>query len=264
MLSYSEIFNIQKTTLPLSKKELEGVLAKSVFSGYVQCPYSVLVQTLKNIAVADIYQCSINPNEIYQGNNNPFERAECIIQIEGTRYYEEFINRVITAEDSKEWTDFITYSETFKSELKTLKEQIIKKYLWNRQNINNWCTEKYVPLLGEDKEKLCTDWDNFKARVLLTKDLYGFIECCNEADLNKATRDLSYNLCKKLNKYKPELMNHIMNNSKRETMITVKKPIVKRIFIISSYARQCEKDWPIIKFTQLDKRRFDSLGIWED
>ena len=56
MLSYQEIFNIQKTTLPLTKKELEGILSKSVFTGYVQCSYSVLVQTLKDIATAETYQ----------------------------------------------------------------------------------------------------------------------------------------------------------------------------------------------------------------
>lgn len=264
MLSYSEIFNIQKTTLPLSKKELESVLSKSVFTGYVQCSYSVLVQTLKDIATAETYQCTVNPEQMYQMGNNPFERAEVIIQIEGTRFYEEFINKVISNEDTKEWTDFVTYSETFRGELKSVKEQVIKKYIWSRQNINNWCEEKYVPLLGEDKEQLITDWDTFKAKVLLTKDLYGFIECCNESDLAKATKALSSTLCTKLQKYKPELMKHITNNSKRELNITVKNPIIKRIFIIASLAKQCQTDWPVIKFTTLDKRSFDTLSMWED
>lgn len=264
MLSYQEIFNIQKTTLPLTKKELEGILSKSVFTGYVQCSYSVLVQTLKDIATAETYQCTINPERMYQNGNNPFEKGDCIIQIEGTRYYEEFINRVIQSQDSKEWTDFVTYSETFRDELKAAKESIIKKYLWNRQNIMNWCEEKFIAIIGEDKEKLIMDWDNFKAKVLLTSDLYGFIECCNESELQLATKALSNILCQKLTKYRPELMLHITNNSKRETIITVKKPIIKRIFIVSSYAKQCEKDWPIIKFTSLDKRSFDTLSMWED
>ena len=76
MLSYQEIFNIQKTTLPLTKKELEGILSKSVFTGYVQCSYSVLVQTLKDIATAETYQCTINPERMYQNGNNPFEKGK--------------------------------------------------------------------------------------------------------------------------------------------------------------------------------------------
>lgn len=264
MLSYQEIFNIQKTTLPLTKKELEGILSKSVFTGYVQCPYSVLVQTLKEISTAEKYVCTVNPETMYQNGNNPFIKAEVVIQIEGTRFYEEFINKIVSAEDTKEWTDFVTYSETFRDELKSAKEAVIKKILWNTKNIETWCEEKYVALLGEDKLKLSTDWDSFKAKVLLTSDLYGFIECCDESELAKATKALSTMCCEKLQKYKPELMHHIQNNSKRETQIIVKNPIIKRIFIVSSYAKQCQTDWPVIKFTTLDKRSFDSISMWED
>ena len=263
MRSYSEIFNIQRTTLPLTKKELESVLTKSIFTGYVQCSYNVLVQTLKDIAIADTYVCTINPDLMFQMSNNPFSKADCIIQIEGTRYYEEFINKVITNDDTKEWTDFITYSETFKDELRVLKCQIIAKYLWNRNNLNNWYEEKSVALLGDVKEKLATDWETFKEKVLMSGDLYGFIDSCNENNLNDAVKALSKNLCTKLQKYKPELMHHIMNNSRRETSITVKNPIIKHIFIVASFAKQCEKDWPIIKFTTLDKRSFDTLSMWE-
>ena len=97
----------------------------------------------------------------------------------------------------------------------------------------------------------------------MSKDLYGYIECCNESDLARATKALSTMCCQKLQKYRHELMHHIQNNSKRETVITVKNPIIKRIFIVSSYAKQCENDWPVIKFTTLDKRSFDSLSMWE-
>lgn len=264
MLSYQEIFNIQRTTLPLSKKELESVLSKSVFTGYVQCSYSVLVQTLKELATAESCKITINPEVMYQNTNNPFLKADCIIQVEGTRYYEEFINKVISAEDSKEWTDFVSYSETFKDELRVLKCQVISKYLWNHMNLNNWYEEKNVPLLGDVKAAMESDWETFKSKVLLTKDLYGFIDSCNQADLQKATKALSQNLCTKLVKYKPELMQHITNNSKREEIITVKNPIIKHIFIVSNYARQCEKDWPVIKFTTLDRRSFENLSMWEE
>jgi DNA-binding ferritin-like protein (Dps family) len=222
-----------------------------------------LVQTLKEIATAKSYACTINPETMYNNSNNPFAKAECIIQIEGTRYYEEFIDRVIANEDSKEWTDFITYSETFRDELRVLKCQVIAKYLWNRANLNNWYEEKAVSILGDTKEAIATDWETFKEKVLMTSDLYGFIDSCNESDLHNATKALSNNLCTKLQKYKPELMHHIVNNSKREEIITVKNPIIKHIFIVTNYAKQCEKDWPIIKFTTLDKRSFDTLSMWE-
>jgi DNA-binding ferritin-like protein (Dps family) len=223
-----------------------------------------LVQTLKELATAESCKCTINPDVMYQNTNNPFLKADCIIQVEGTRYYEEFINRVISNEDSKEWTDFVTYSETFKDELRVLKCQIIAKYLWNHMNLNNWYEEKNVSLLGDTKAMMESDWETFKNKVLLTPDLYGFIDSCNQADLQKATKALCQNLCAKLVKYKPELMKHITNNSKREEVITVKNPIIKHIFIVSNYAKQCEKDWPVIKFTTLDRRSFENLSMWEE
>jgi hypothetical protein len=264
MQSYSEIFNIQKTTLPLSKKDLENVLSKSMFTGYIQCRYDVLVQTLKDIATAETYQCTINPDMMYQMSNNPFSKAECIIQVEGTRYYEEFINKVVSNDDTKEWTDFVTYSETFKDELRVLKCQVIAKHLWNRKNLENWYEEKSVSLIGDTKEMLATDWETFKQKVLMSGDLYGFIDSCEESDLNAAVKALNVNLCTKLQKYKPELMHHIANNSRRETVITVKNPIIKHIFVVASYAKMCQRDWPVIKFTTLDKRSFDTLSMWED
>ena len=138
MLSYQEIFNIQKTTLPLTKKELEGVLSKSVFTGYVQCSYSVLVQTLKDIATAESYQCTINPEQMYQNGNNPFEKGDCIIQIEGTRYYEEFINRVsefggIPEEILKSKSYMEYYIEVLRSDYKLVYE--LPRYL-QKKNIN--------------------------------------------------------------------------------------------------------------------------------
>lgn len=131
-------------------------------------------------------------------------------------------------------------------------------------NLNNWYEEKNVSLLGDTKAMIESDWETFKNKVLLTPDLYGFIDSCNQADLQKATKALSQNLCAKLVKYKPELMKHITNNSKREEVITVKNPIIKHIFIVSNYAKQCEKDWPVIKFTTLDRRSFENLSMWEE
>ena len=70
-------------------------------------------------------------------------------------------------------------------------------------NLNNWYEEKNVSLLGDTKAMMESDWETFKNKVLLTPDLYGFIDSCNQADLQKATKALSQNLCAKLVKYKP-------------------------------------------------------------
>jgi len=263
MFSYSEIFNIQKTTLPINAKELSGVLSKKSFMGFVQCPYTRLIDTLEDICKADTYQVSINPNAMYQNGANPFHQADCVIQVEGLRSFDEFVNKVVTTEDAKEWTDFITYSETFKDEVRVLKTQVIHKYLWNVQNINNWFETTGTALPTVRRNELISSWEEFKKSVLLSSDLYGFIDACDEGSLQQAVKSLNKNIIAKLQKYRPELDRHVENNTKRETNITIKNPIVNRIFIVSNYANQCQKDWPSIKFTRLDRHSMDAISLWQ-
>lgn len=263
MFSYPEIFNIQKTTLPISAKELSNVLSKKSFMGFVQCPYSRLIDTLEDISKADTYKVSVNPNAMYQNGANPFHMGDCVIQVEGLRSFDEFVNKVVAQEDTKEWTDFITYSETFKDEVRILKTQVIHKYLWNAHNINNWFETAGMKLPMNRRNEIISDWEEFKKSVLLTSDLYSFIEACDEGTINQAVKSLNKNIIAKLQKYRPELDKHISNNTKRETDILLKNPIINRIFIVSNYANQCEKDWPSIKFTRLDRRSMDAISLWQ-
>ena len=264
MLNYSEVFNIEKTTLPVSKSDLQGILSKKSFMGFVQCPYNRLVDTLKEICEAEQYEITVNPEAMYANGNNPFHHADCVIKVEGLRSFDEFADKVVSNEDSKEWTDFVTYSETFKDEIKALKVQVIQKCLWNAQNISNWFSDNNFSLPPAKKEQLTTDWEAFKNNVLLTGDLYSFIDSCDEGELQKAASILRKNLVKKLEKYRSELDRHVNNNTKREEKIIVKNPVINRIFIVSNYARQCEKDWPKINFTSLDRRSFETLSLWNE
>ena len=264
MLNYTEIFNIQKTTLPIRKADLQNILSRKSFMGYVQCPYSRLVDTLKEICEADQYEITVNPEELYAQGNNPFHHADCLIRVEGLRSFDEFVSKVVSNEDTKEWTEFITYSETFKDEIKTLKMNVIQKYLWNVQNISNWFSDNGLGLPTGTKQELANDWEMFKNNVLLSSDIYSFIDSCDEGELQKAASVLRSNLIKKLQKYRPELDKHVNNNTRREQSIIVKNPVINRIFIVSNYAKQCEKDWPKIEFTSLDRRSFETLGLWNE
>ena len=118
MLSYQEIFNIQRTTLPLSKKELENVLTKSVFTGYVQCSYSVLVQTLKELATAESCKCTINPDVMYQNTNNPFLKADCINEIIFNRKPED-------GYDTHEYLKDMKHNEVFTEQYNEYKEKYL-------------------------------------------------------------------------------------------------------------------------------------------
>lgn len=263
MITNIEIFNINKVAIPFTKKELENVINQTVTDGYVSTNYDNLVQTLEEISRAKEYPVLINPNEIFTSSNNPLIKNDVLIRVEGMQTYFEFINNVIKGDDDFAWTNFITYSEIFKDEVKKIKTLAYKKFLWNYHNIDTWFTENNIGLLSDDKNALTTDFQMFKERVLASGDYESFIACCKTEDIDNAVKYIIHCGCSLLRKYKVELNTHINTDNKRQATVVLKNPIITKIFLQPSVAQRCKKDWPKIKFTTLDKKSFDTIGIWE-
>ena len=263
MIKNKDIFNINKVAIPFTRNELSSVINQMVTNGYVSTTYDNLIETLEDIARATEYPVVINPSEIFTSSNNPLIRNDVLIRVEGMQTYAEFVNNVIQGDEEGSWTNFITYSELFKDEIKKLKCTAYKKFLWNYHNIDTWFNEKNVALLDDDKNMLSLDFPTFKERILMTDDYISFIECCKVEDIDRAVKYMVKNGCMLLQKYKVELNNHISNDNKRQVSVNLKNPIVTKIFLQQSAAARCKKDWPKIKFTTLDKKSFDSSGIWE-
>ena len=263
MISNKDIFNVNKVVMPFSGKDIDSIISKSVISGYVATTYDTLITTLKDIAKATQYPVTLNPNAIFMGSNNPLTRNNVIIQVEGTQLYTEFINNVVKTGESESWSNFITYSELMKDEIKNIKIQAYKKFLWNYHNVDAWFTNKNIGLITNDKNILLTDFESFRDRVLKTGDFEGFIDCCVDEDVRKAINYIVIHGCELLKKYKVELNNHIANDNKRQETIMLKNPIIMKIYLQSSVANQCRKDWPKIKFNTLDKKSFDTIGLWD-
>lgn len=258
-----DTFNINKVAIPLNRSELETVINKTVTVGYIPVNYDRLIETIKSISSATEYSVTVNPNIIYTKSNHPNERADCLIKVEGMQTYQEFMNTIVRADDNYEWSNFITYSVNFKDEIKRMKEVAYRKYLWNYHNIDSWVTSKNVSILSDDKNMLTTNFDMFKERVLNSDDFIGFIDACLDTDVNHAISFMVKHGCEILRKYKVELNNHIRTNNMREENLILKNPIILKIFMQPSAASRCRKDWPKIRFTTLDKKTFDTIGVWE-
>ena len=151
MVNFSELFNVNATTLPMDKKSLSSMMNRATLVGYYQCAYSSLISTLKMIQSAPELSVSLNPQWLWNNANNPTNKLECIIQIEGMQTYSEFVDKVVKNDDSNEWTDFLTYSPEFRDEIKDLKTRAFKKFLWNYDNINNWINYNNVGVIKSGK-----------------------------------------------------------------------------------------------------------------
>lgn len=263
MITNKEIFNINKVAIPFTKKELESVINQTVTNGYVSTTYEMLIQTLDEISRAKEFPVILNPNEIFKSSNNPLIRDDVLIRVEGMQTYSEFIDNVIQDDEDTTWTNFMTYSELFKDEIKKVKTLAYKKFLWNYHNVDTWFSENDIGLIDDDKNTLVGDFTTFKERVLLTDDFKSFIDSCKTEDVENAIKFIIKNGCILLKKYKVELNNHISTDNKRQPLVMLKNPIITKIFLQSSAASRCKKDWPKLKFTTLDKKSFDTIGIWE-
>ena len=263
MISNKETFNINQVVIPFTKQDFDNVISSHVKNGYIPVVYDELIETLENICKATEYSVTINPNTIFASSNNPLERCDVLIKVEGIQTYNEFIDNVVKNTEDYTWTNFITYSENFKDEIKNMKCHAYKKYLWNYHNIDTWFSEKNIGLLDSDKNILVTDFMEFKNKVLDSDDYISFIDCCKEEDIKQAINYIIKAGSIILKKYKVELNSHINNDNKRQEKIVIKNPLITKIYMLPTAATKCRKDWPKIKFVTLDKKSFDTIGIWE-
>lgn len=262
MIKNKDIFDIKKTHIPFTKDEFMNSIDKDVVTGYIPVNYDVLIETIKQISMATEYSIVLNPNEIYNGTNSPIIQNNVLIEVEGIHTFNEFVDNMVNGEDDETWTSFISYSETFKDKIKAIKLNAYKKYLWNYHNIDNWFETSNIAVLKDDKNSIVTDFDTFKERVLLTDDFITFIDNCLDEDIKKALNFIVKQGLEVMKLHRTELNDHIKTANMRSTQITITNPIITKIYALSSIASRCKKDWPKLKVTPLDKKSFETIGLW--
>lgn len=263
MIQNKDIFNINKSVLPFTREELGNSINKSVVKGYIPVGYDFLITKLQEISRAPDYQVTLNPTVLYMGSNNPTVRNDVLIEVEGIQLYNEFVNGVISGDESGTWTSFLSYSETFKDSVKNIKLNAYKKFLWNYHNIDGWTTSNNVSLISSDKNTLISDFNSFTERVLNSDDYISFINNCLDADVEKAINYIIKQGVALLKKHSTELNQHIYNNNRKYEQIKIKNPIITKIYVMSSLAGRCRKDWPKLKIIPLDKKSFETISLWD-
>lgn len=260
----SKVFDIKNPMIPFTKKDLKSIINKNITVGYISTNYYNLIETIKNIQTSKTIPVTLNVNTIYNSTNNPIDKKDVLIKVEGTQTFDEYINNAVNSDESSEYLNFLTYSVLFKDSIKQIKLNAYKKYLWNYHNIDSWFNINNIGLTSDTKNKLIQDFDYFNTNVLNTNDYLTFINACSETDLASAATYLIKAGTELLHKHKTELNIHINTSNKREEQIILNNPIILQIYMLSNVASQCKKDWPRLKFSVLDKRSLDSIALWED
>lgn len=263
MLDIKYIYDITKTTLPMSKEVLHSCLSYTPMCGYVFCKYEDLISTINKINKVSEIDVTLNYENIYQKINDPNTNADVIIKVEGIRKTNDsFSNVVLQSKGNESWTDFSTYSEYFRDEVLDIKERLFKKIFWTFENIQNWFLQSSVKLQTNMIATYAIDWDLFKSDVITTKDLNGFINACSDEARNKYTDILTQQTKKLLLKYKSELRAHFEENNRTELEVTLVKPVVNTIYVLSSNYNRCKKEWPGLDVISVSKKNFDMMGVF--
>lgn len=262
MLDIKYIYNISRTTLPMDKETLESCIVLGPTFGYVHCSYDDLVHTVDTINIAKELTVTRNANKIFDLATDIESTPEVIFKVEGIRTNSDsFTDTVLSTNELETWTDFSTYSNEFKEDIRRLKELCFKKLLWTYENIHGWFLENNIQLGTSIEYGLASDWEKFKADVALTEDLESFVAACREEDKQKYVTALIRNGKKVLEKHKVEYMLHVTENDNVESEIVLRNPIINRIFVVSSKAPQCKKEFPGLRVTSISQRNFGLIGI---
>lgn len=256
MANFIDLFRPDSTAMPFAADQLNSIVHATVSCGFVPCNYSSLISTIKEINRADEYDISLNSDQIIKDNSDPTKSINVLLQVEGER-----VNNVYSAHISEDETStFDTYSIEFKSEIFELKDRLLKKFVCNYENINSWAINSDARISETIVTKLVNDYELFKKYILNTKDLESFIESISKENVDTYCKALARAGEKVLIKYKHEVLKHFKNITKLETKIKIKKPIIVRIYALSSVASACKRDWPRLSVVSVDKTTFDTLS----
>lgn len=262
MLDIQYIYNVNKTTLPMSKEVLINCINNTPVFGYIHCTYSELISKINEINSATQISVTKNPQEIFAATNNVEAVPEVVFKIEGQKVNNDaYANTVLMNNDNDTWTDFSTYSKEFRADILNIKELCFKKYLWNYENIHNWFLSGDIQLDTATEYALSKDWEMFKNDVANTIDLDSYISSCNETDKKNFVKTLITNAKKIIMKYRVEFMTHVEETDKNEIKIDLLNPIINKIIITSSKYNQCKKEFPMLNVMSISQRNFNMIGI---
>lgn len=262
MLDIQYIYNVNKTTLPMSKDVLINCINNAPVFGYIHCPYRELINKINEINSATQVSVTKNPQEIFAATNNVEAAPEVVLKVEGQKNNNDaYADTVLRNNNIDTWTDFSTYSKEFRSEILHIKELCFKKFLWNYEHIHNWFLSGNIQLDITDEYKLAKDWELFKDDVANTPDLDSYISSCDETAKKKFVNALIQNAKKVIMKHRVEFMTHVEVSDKNEVSITLNNPIISKILIVNNKYNQCKKEFPMLNVVSISPRNFNMIGI---
>ena len=263
MLDSRFIYDVDATTLPLSKDLLKSCInSKPIFS-FVLCKYEDLITTINTINRSPEISGTLNGQTLFDSINSPVTSFDCVIKIEGLKTSEDnYLDHVLQSNDDCTWTDFRTYSNELKKEIRGLKETVFQKALWSQEAIDAWFEVTGMQLPDSVRTSLGTDWKLFLDTVIRSSDRDSYISSCTD-EAKKLYTDLIYKNAKNLlDRYRVELMAHATQQNKNDDTVKVTKPVVSKIYIMSNNYAKCQRDWPTLRVSPLNKKSLETLGLY--
>ncbi len=249
---------INIANLAISKDYLLSLAPKNCrIEGFILAKYDLLLDNIKNITSSKSAKVILDKNLLYSETNDDYKNYGIIFVVEGSRNFKD----IAAKEINTNMYEIKNIDDLMSEEILALKRGIFKKYLWTKDNINNWSISQSIGLSTDIIINLAENWLFFKEQIL-KDDSESFYKSCSAETKVNATIDFQKRSNSLLLKYKNIVMNKIFNNWHQYSKVDILNPTILEIYINQKYASHLGKNYPKLKVNFLTDKLFKEFALY--
>lgn len=253
----NKIFDLNKNYIPITD-EIKSFFKNDIVFAYIPVNRDNLIEKLKEIRDNDSVVGYINVETFFGYVENPSNMTDCIIKVEGELSNDGYFNSIYDADVERRIADISEFNDDFIDVVRNLKLSFIKKYLYNKENIDLFLTSNDIQIGKNTYDEICSNYSRFNSSILKNY-CPKFIQSCNSEELYKCYRAFLSKLNRIIKDYSNDFTSNIRKHNNRRNTISVVNPVVCDIYGTPQVKSYIEKQYPKIKIKSMLKKDFVSL-----
>lgn len=253
----NKIFDLTKDYIPITD-EIKSFFTNDMVFAYIPINGDSLLEKLKEIRDNDSIVGYVNVESFFNQIENPSNLIDCVIKVEGELSNDSYFGSIYDSNFDRRIADISDFNDEFKANVRNLKLSFIKKFLYNKDNLDLYLSSNEIQIGKSVYDDLSVDYSKFK-KFVLNKNCASFISSCDSEVLYKCYKSFLKKLNKIIKDYGKDFISNIRKYNNRRTTIKVVNPVVCDIYGTPHVKTYIEKQYPKIKVKSMMKRDFISL-----
>lgn len=253
----NKIFDLRKNFIPITD-EIKSFFDNEMVFAYIPLNRDDLILKLKEIRDSDSVVGYVNVESFFSHIEDPSNLIDCVIKVEGELSNDGYFDSIYDKDTERRIADISDFNDDFLDNVRNLKLSFIKKYLYNKDNIDLFLTANDVQISKSTYDEICSNYSKFNSSIL-KNNCPKFIQSCNSEELYKCYRAFLSKLNKIIKDYKNEFSNNIRKHNNKRNTIKIVNPVVCDIYGTPQTKSYIEKQYPKIKIKSILKKDFVTL-----